>query len=79
MKKTIYRTIVTIEVLSPEPDIHTSLTDIADEMDNGEYSGAVSFGKPKPIKGKVAARTILAQGSDPEFFGMDERGNELED
>jgi len=80
MKKQIYRSVIRLEVLSDEPipeDI--SLASIADQCDNGDYSGMSAWKVVNtPVKGKQAVKLIEAQGSDPEFFGMDKNGNEIE-
>ena len=83
MKKTIYRHLLTVEVLSEEPldpSMSWSLRDIACEIYDGSFSGATTWTTVnEPLTGKVAVKTILAQGSDPEFFRMDNDGNEIED
>jgi hypothetical protein len=81
MKKTIYRTVLMVEVLSPEPIPATmSLQDIAADGDYGEYSMLyIRKVDNKPISGKTAAKLVQNQGSDTEFFGMDKNGNEIEE
>ncbi|HLO91585.1 MAG TPA: hypothetical protein VK172_10520 [Lentimicrobium sp.] len=78
-KKTIFRSVITLEVLSDEPipdDI--SLSSIANECDNGSYSGITDYKViNQPVSGKRAVKLIHAQGSDPEFFMMDENGNDI--
>lgn len=78
MKKTIYKSVLTIEVLSdiPLPE-NVSLTDIVYEITDGDMSGLVNWKKRNiPIKGKKAIKEVVLQGSDPGFFNMDENGNE---
>jgi hypothetical protein len=80
MKKTIYRTIFTVEVLSDEPiNTNLDLSDLNNECTFGDYSGSTTKGDSKPLKGIKAARAVIAQGSSPDFFMMDDQGNELED
>lgn len=82
MKKgKIYRSLFTVEVLSEEPiDCSTSLTDLLEECNNGDYSGMTNLVYANhEVTGKRAANLVIKQGSDPEFFMMDENGNELED
>jgi hypothetical protein len=38
----------------------------------------VSLVKNKTLNGKQAAKALIAHGSDPEFFELDEKGNDLE-
>jgi hypothetical protein len=82
MKKTIYRSVIQIEVLSPTPISESSnLSDIIDEGDFGEFSITHKFTTAnKPVKGMKAVDLIRNQGIwDPEFFQMDDKGNEIED
>ena len=79
MKKTIYKTKVTIEILSDEPvNDNISLKDIQYEITDGQWSGKITHGESKPLKGKPAVKEILNHGTDPEFFFMDDKGNEIE-
>jgi hypothetical protein len=79
MKKTIYRTVLMVEVLSPEPIPATmSLQDIAADGDYGEYSLLYTRKVDnKPVSGKTAAKLVQKQGSDTEFFNMDLFGNKI--
>jgi hypothetical protein len=79
MKKTIYKTIVQVEILSEEPiDSQLSLSQIAEEGDTGSFSIMTKdVLVNKELKGIRAAREMRKQASDPEFFGMDEKGNDI--
>ena len=79
MKKTIYRTVLMVEVLSEEPIPTTmSLGDIAADGDYGEYSLMYTRKVDnKPVSGKAAANLVQRQGSDTEFFNMDLLGNDI--
>lgn len=81
-QKKLYRTIIRFEILSEEKiGDGLSLSDIDEMTTNGHCSGRFlkSEEQDKIIKGKAAADATKAQGSDPEFFQMDENGNELEE
>jgi hypothetical protein len=80
-KKTIYRSVISFEVLSDEPiPSDMTLGDIQEECDNGSYSGVHEYiVQNEPVKGIKAVKLIKAQGSDPEFFQMDDKGNNLDD
>jgi hypothetical protein len=80
-KKTIYRTLITLVVLSEEElDENQDLESIIEECDTGAYlKGCISFGKPRPLKGKTAVIEIEKAGSDAGFFNMDTLGNDLEE
>jgi hypothetical protein len=79
-KKTIYKTVIMLEVLSEEPiPDGMTLGDIDRECEEGMYTGrneTTVFNKP--VKGKRAAEAVKRQGSDPSFLNMDENGNEIE-
>lgn len=78
MKKKLYKSTIQIEVLSEEPINGMSLTRIIDEGDTGSFSIKTKDIKiDKEIKGIRCVREMKLHGSDVEFFGMDERGNDL--
>lgn len=79
MKKVIYKTVIEVEVLSeqPIPD-GMPLQYIAEQGYDGDYSVVSEIKSAEPITGKDASDATINQGSDPEFFGMDEDGNEIE-
>lgn len=79
-KKQLYRTFITLEVLSeqPIPD-NISLSEISKECDYGDYSGITDWQIiNEPIVGFEAAEKLKEMGSDPEFFRMDKNGNDLD-
>jgi hypothetical protein len=78
-KKTLYRSVITLEVISEEPiPENMTLGDIHEECDNGSYSGITDYlFKNKPIKGMRAVALVEQQGSAPEFFQMDSKGNDI--
>lgn len=81
LKKKIYRTVFRFEVLSEEPiEESMSLEDIAQETTEGHMSGQFLENQVtnEVLVGGAAVRAVKAQGSDPEFFMMDEKGFEIE-
>lgn len=72
-----------VEILSEEYPHNLEmmpLSDIGYQIDEGDWSGSIkTVTFAKPITGKRAANAVKAQGSDPEFFQMDDKGNEIED
>ena len=78
-KKTIYRTVIEIEILSEEPIPEgLDLEEIEGECQDGEYSGKHELKvSNQKLVGIKAANATRAQGSSPDFFMMDEEGNEL--
>ena len=78
-KKTIYRTVIRMEVLSDEPIGEVDMQEILNQTENGDWSGRnITLEQDFPLTGKKAANAVFKQGSDPEFFQMDKSGNELE-
>jgi hypothetical protein len=56
-----------------------NLDQIWHECIEGGYSGDLDFGKKvTELTGTQAAKELIKQGSDPEFFGIDENGNPLD-
>jgi hypothetical protein len=81
MKKKIYRTVVSLVVLSEEeiPE-NMDMQSIMDECDSGDYiGGGIKFSKPRQLTGKTAVIEIEKAGSDAGFFNMDTLGNDLDD
>ena len=78
--RTFYRTIITVEVLSEDPlPPEMDLEDVALEIHSGDYSGDVKFGPAEPVDGPEMARLLKAQGSAPEFFQLNEDGEDVEE
>lgn len=80
-KKTIYRSVIEFEILSEEPiPDGMTLGEIDEECNTGSFSGIHAY-KTRNTKlvGKRAAKAVLRQASDPEFFQMDADGNNLDD
>ena len=79
MKKTLYRTVVRFEILSEEKlDGVMSLTEIDDFTRDGGGSGRFLSHEVEneELVGEAAVEATKAQGSDPEFFNMDQEGND---
>ncbi len=80
MEKKIYRTVIRFEILSEEPIETNNLERIADECNEGSWSGQFLDEEisNEELIGKSAIEKIKAQGSSPEFFNLDEHGNEIQ-
>ena len=78
-KKTIYKSVIIFEVLSDEPiSDNMLLSEMANECNTGDFSGIHEFKiLNQPIKGIKAAKAVMKQGSSPDFFQMDENGDEI--
>ena len=77
-KKTIYKTVITVTVLSDEPYNFQSLGQDDSDITDGDSAGKVAQ-KYNSMTGKKAVKEIQSVGSEPGFFQMDEDGNEIED
>lgn len=80
-KKKLYRNVFVVEVLSEEPlPDGMSLQDIDYEITDGHCSGAITTKHyNQEVTGRKAAKMVMAQGTDPEFFQMNEFGNEVDE
>ena len=81
MADKIYRTVFSFEVLSEEPiNCSLSLSDLYEMTMEGHCSGRF-IDNPihnEELMGMAAVEAIRNQGSDPEFFMMDDEGNDAE-
>lgn len=80
-QKPIYRHVVRVEVLTDyrEDLSERTLGQIAEEITDGNWSGVMTVERANvQLKGKAAVDAVKEQGSDPEFFQLDDEGNELE-
>lgn len=72
-----YKTVIEFTVLSEVPiPSGMSLGSIADECINGDWSMGDSTHKQTELNGKQAASALLNQGSDPDFFGLTDEGED---
>ena len=78
-KKTIHKTVVTVTVLSEDPYEFDSFEQLIYDIVEGDCSGEAEVTSTTVLTGKEAADAVMEQASDPDFFQMDENGNELED
>ena len=79
-RRKFYRTIIKVEVLHEDPRVLAKLEGL-DEVHalitDGPCSGFWNVTRgPTEMNGLQTARLLLKQGSDPEFFSLDERGND---
>jgi hypothetical protein len=81
MKKTIYRTVIQLTVLSEEPlPKGMSLDEIDANCEDGDFCGKSEFIKTnEPLEGEDAVKAIEDTGSMTQFFQMDREGNEIDD
>lgn len=75
----LVKTTITIEVLSEEGEYYGDIFDLVYDTVDGHFSGIVSNRVHKELTPKQMAKALQKQGSDPEFFNLDEDGNKVED
>ncbi len=79
-KRTFYRTIIQIEVLSESPYSSTDLEKIYLDISEGAQSGEVTIiTDSEEMDSKTCVAKLKEQGSEPDFFLLDEHGHDLEE
>lgn len=79
-KRKFYRSVIKIEILSEEPYSSTDLEKIQYDITDGHQSGLVSLEiDSEEMDGKTCAIKLQEQGTDTEFFCLDEHGQDTED
>jgi hypothetical protein len=74
-----YKTTFTVEIVSEEPiPDDMDYADMMTESEEGEYSSRIIKDTRTKINGKQAANLLLKQASDPEFFGLTDKGDDME-
>ena len=74
-----FRTLVSVEILSEEPLPEMELEELGYQMSLGSYYGDIEYGLSEEVDSSTMAKLLIDQGSDPEFFGLDEDGNDVDD
>jgi len=77
-KRKFYKTVITLEVLSEEPLEDVPLEYIVQQCDEGDFSGDWNITESQELTGKEMAQALVGQRSEPEFFNLDEDGNDLD-
>lgn len=80
-KRTFYRSVFQVEVISEHPygqeGEGKSLADIAYDIEDGGENGTVStLVENEQIDARRAAELLIESGSDPEYFGITEGGED---
>jgi hypothetical protein len=77
-KRKFYRTTYKVVILSEGEYGKASLYRIHYDITEGSCSGEVKRVSSKALTPRKMAKALMEQGSDPEFFMLDENGNEIE-
>jgi len=80
MTKKFYRSIIVFEVLHDRPLSNMDLGDIVYECDRGDCVGSFHPDTDwnAEVDGPEMAEALTRAGSEPEFFNLDDDGEELE-
>lgn len=78
-KRKFYKTVIIVEILSEKPNYEpVSLHSLSDDISTGDCSGSWTVKKQTVLNGKQMAKALEKQGSDPEFFNLTEKGEDIE-
>jgi hypothetical protein len=72
-----HKTIISVEVLSEAPFDPCNLSDVHYAITDGDCSGRWKVVGKEELDGRTAAIELMRQGSAPEFFGLDDDGEDL--
>ena len=79
-QRKFHRTVFQVEVLSADPlDGDMTLEDIDNAITTGDCSGVFNMTVNEIVDGLTMAMLLQAQGSDPEFFALDEESDDLDE
>lgn len=79
MERKFYRTRIVFEILSEVPTENMDIAELVYEADEGGMVGDVREHSCSEITVKECAELLGEFRSDPEFFGLDDNGNESND
>lgn len=72
------QTIIIVHVLSDAPlRPGMTLSEVDEAITTGGCSGKITR-VPTEVDGPTMAKLLIEQGSDPEFFGLDEHGQKID-
>lgn len=75
-----YKTVIEVVVLSEdEPYSCNDLAMLEYDITEGHFSGVWEVKSSEELSPEEAAKALLAQGSDPEFFRLSQDGENLEE
>ncbi len=76
-----YKTVITVTVLSEDEPVSTDceLGTIVYQITDGNWSGEVENDGGTELTPAQAAQELIAQGSDPSFFKLDENGKPFDE
>ena len=76
-KRKFYKTVISVTVLSEEPFEYENLSQVIYAIGEGDCSGEYHTTEAKVITARQVVRALKAQGSDPDFFQLNEKGQDI--
>jgi hypothetical protein len=76
-KRKFYKTTIQITILSEEPYSPDSIENIIEDITIGGCSGAWEIQQTDILNAKQMAVELKNQASDPEFFNINEKGEDI--
>lgn len=77
MDKRYYETVFEVRVLSEDPIDSYGIKEIAYEITDGDLIGIFEQTRKIKLTGLEVVQRLKDFGSDSEFFGLDDQGNDL--
>lgn len=80
MPRKFFKTVIQVTILSEDVPVGRDmrLHMIEHEITEGNCSGVKQVIEEKELTPREVTLALIEQDSDPEFFGLDEQGNEVE-
>jgi len=78
-KRKFYKTVFKLTVISETPVEDDDLESLNFDITYGDCSGSVERTSDVEINGAQAARELLAQASDPGFFMLTDKGEDVDE
>jgi hypothetical protein len=76
--RTLHHTVITVDVLSDHPFEFDDLEDLHHAITSGDCSGRWVVMHTEQVDGGRMAQLLIGQGSDPDFFGPFEDGEDAD-
>lgn len=77
-QRKFYKTVIQVTILSEDPyPVTYNLEQIHNDIQEGDCSGVYREIERKEINAEIAVKELMEQGSEPEFFQLDQEGNDI--
>jgi hypothetical protein len=77
--KKFFKTTITIEIISDRKYNSVDLEQINYDITEGDCSGVVNVQNYQELTPEETAKALIAQGSDPEFLGLNTDGEFIDE